>query len=84
MIGLSHNPLAHTKCNFYQLLNKAEYDVNIYADRGDCYSRQWITVPSICIIEKLSISFMTHGKREFVARDQVSPLLVVYRSLFHT
>ena len=32
-------------------------------------------------IERLSIAFTTKSKREFVARDQVSPLLVVYCSL---
>ena len=35
----------------------------------------------ICIIERLSITFTSNGKREFVPRDQVSPLLVVYCSL---
>ena len=33
-------------------------------------------------IERLSITFRSDGKREFVPRDQVSPLLVVYCSLF--
>ena len=34
--------------------------------------------------ERLSISvtFTSNGKREFVPRDQVSPLLVAYCSLF--
>jgi len=32
--------------------------------------------------ERLSITFTSNGKREFVPRDQVSPLLVVYCSLF--
>ena len=30
------------------------------------------------LIERLSIAFTANGKREFVPRDQVSPLLVVY------
>ena len=34
------------------------------------------------ILERLSIEFTSNGKREFVPRDQVSPLLVVYCSLF--
>ena len=33
-------------------------------------------------MERLSITFRSDGKREFVPRDQVSPLLVVYCSLF--
>ena len=32
-------------------------------------------------IERLSIAFTANSKREFVARDQVSPLLVVYCTL---
>ena len=32
-------------------------------------------------IERLSIKFTSNGKHEFVPRDQVSPLLVVYSSL---
>ena len=32
--------------------------------------------------ERLSITFTLNGKREFVPRDQVSSLLVVYCSLF--
>ena len=37
------------------------------------------TVPTT---ERLSITFTLNGKREFVPRDQVSSLLVVYCSLF--
>ena len=33
-------------------------------------------------IERLSITFASNGKREFVQRDQVSSLLVIYCSLF--
>jgi len=33
-------------------------------------------------LESLSITFTSNGKRESVPRDQVSPLLVVYFSLF--
>ena len=33
-------------------------------------------------IKKLSNTFTLNGKREFVPREQVSPLLVVYCSLF--
>ena len=33
-------------------------------------------------IKKLSNTFTSNGKREFVPREQVSPLLVVYCSLF--
>ena len=33
-------------------------------------------------IERFSIMFTSNGNREFVPRDQVSPLLVVYCSLF--
>ena len=33
-------------------------------------------------LERLSITFTSNGKREFVPRDQVSSLLVVYCSLF--
>ena len=33
-------------------------------------------------LEKLSITFTSNGKREFVPRDQVSSLLVAYCSLF--
>ena len=37
----------------------------------------------ICIIERFkSFTFTSNGKREFVPRDQVSPLLVLYCSLF--
>ena len=37
------------------------------------------------LIERLSITFTSYNKREFVPRDQVSPLLVAYCSLFlHT
>ena len=34
------------------------------------------------LLESLSITFTSNGKREFVPRDQVSPLLVVHCSLF--
>ena len=34
------------------------------------------------LIEWLSFTFTSNGKREFVPRDQVSPLLVAYCSLF--
>ena len=39
---------------------------------------------SLCVItlERLSFTFTSNGKREFVPRDQVSPLLVVYCLLF--
>ena len=30
------------------------------------------------LIERLSITFTSNGKREFVPRDKVSPLLAVY------
>ena len=33
-------------------------------------------------LERLSITFTSNGKREFVPRDQVSPLLAIYCSLF--
>ena len=33
-------------------------------------------------VERLSITFTSNGKREFVPRDQVYPLLVAYCSLF--
>ena len=36
----------------------------------------------IRLSERLSITFTSNGKREFVPRDQVSPLLVVYCFLF--
>ena len=32
--------------------------------------------------ERLSIAFMSNGKRELIPRDQVSPLLAAYCSLF--
>ena len=41
-------------------------------------------LPFLCskkTLERLSIAFTPNGKREFVPRDQVSPLLVVYCSL---
>ena len=34
------------------------------------------------VVERLSITFTSNGKREFVPRDQVSSLLVDYCSLF--
>ena len=36
----------------------------------------------LVIIERLSITSTSNGKREFVPRDQVSPFLVAYCSLF--
>ena len=41
--------------------------------------------PFLCskkTLERLSIKFTSNSKREFVPRDQLSPLLVVYCSLF--
>ena len=41
-------------------------------------------LPFLCskkTLERLSIAFTSNGKREFVPRDQLSPLLVVYCSL---
>ena len=38
---------------------------------------QW-TYPVGTNIERLSIMFTSNGKREFVPRDQFSPLLAVY------
>ena len=42
-----------------------------------------LVAPVIIIREviPLSITFTSNGKREFVPRDQLSSLLVVYRSL---
>ena len=34
------------------------------------------------LLERLSITLTSNGKRKFVPRDQVSPFLVVYYSLF--
>ena len=34
------------------------------------------------ILNRLSNTFTSYGKREFVSRDQVSSLLVIYYSLF--
>ena len=34
------------------------------------------------LVERLGITFTSNGKREFLPRDQVSPLLVVHCSLF--
>ena len=49
------------------------------------YTRVVIPVPCreiSSIIERLSLTFTSNGKLEFVPRDQVSHLLVVYCSLF--
>ena len=40
------------------------------------------TNPFFVILERLSITLTSNGKREFVPRDQVYPLLVAYCSLF--
>ena len=40
------------------------------------------TVFAVLGFSKLNITLMSYGKREFVPRDQVSFLLVVYSSLF--
>ena len=34
------------------------------------------------VLERFSIKFTSNGKREFLPRDQVSPLIVVYCTLF--
>ena len=49
------------------------------------YPRVVIPVPCreiSSIIERLSLTFTSNGKLEFVPRDEVSPLVVVYCSLF--
>ena len=40
------------------------------------------TVFAVLGFSKLNITLTSYGKREFVPRDQVSSLLVVYSSLF--
>ena len=44
-------------------------------------SKTWNKAKGIGIIERLITEFAANCKREFVPRDQVSPLLVVFGSL---
>ena len=49
--------------------------------------RETVPAPPVRLnaqIKRLSITFTSSGKREFVPRDQVSPLLVAYCSFFPT
>ena len=41
-------------------------------------SRFFFSAPSDISLERLRFTFTTNGKREFVPRDQVFPLIVVY------
>ena len=42
---------------------------------------QWAR-DKVKLLERLSITFTSNGKREFVPREQVSPIPIVYCSLF--
>ena len=42
----------------------------------------YISLSGLLVVERLSITFTSNGKREFVPRDQAFPFIVVYCSLF--
>ena len=73
-------------CKYKYSINLWSFPKNVLIRLYNCcllstVTLHWVT-SDLLAIERLSITFTSNSKREFVPRDQVSPLLVVYGSLF--
>ena len=64
----------NTRLRLYRSINSSSTETTIHVFKQ--------ATSGYLLIERLNITFTSNGKREFVPRDQVSPLLVVDCLLF--